>query len=284
MGGTQSSPSLGEWAEPFLTLDYGCLQCDLCANRHSRLEVREPVIKKPKEWVTSQTMGTKEPNPRWLFLRGLVQDGKERIVEVLLGKEAFDMDDADEEGNTLLHLAARHGNRKMCEVLLAAGSTIRRNKQGDTPVDTARQHDHQDCVFILEPATRRHSSVAAVRVVNASVQVKKQGWLALPSQHGATHWGASGWEDHYAVVHGMTMQLFHSKDEASAEGGQAARTVDLYQAKALIPPIPKNTNDSGRYAGEFCVMEYGSDAALHVSCCTPGSERDWGPRLRRRSN
>ena len=54
-------------------------------------------------------------------------------MEVLLGKEAFDMDDADEEGNTLLHLAARHGNRKMCEVLLAAGSTIRRNKQGDTP-------------------------------------------------------------------------------------------------------------------------------------------------------
>ena len=99
-------------------------------------------------------------------------------MEVLLGKEAFDMDDADEEGNTLLHLAARHGNRKMCEVLLAGGSTIKRNKQGHTPIDTARQHHHQDCVFILEPAAQRQRRQRAG--VDKSPQVLEAGMAGAP--------------------------------------------------------------------------------------------------------
>ena len=268
MGGTQSSPLLDLGTESLPTIDLACLQCDpLCEKRSNRSEDRELDIKKSNPWATKARgfSGSPPPEPRKWLIRRLVDDGKVRMVEVLLEKERFDMDDADEEGNTLLHLAARHGNRKMCEVLLAGGSTIKQNKQGHTPIDTARQHHHQDCVFILEPAAQRQAPA-----VDKSPQVLKQGVLALLNQHGAVHWSATGWSDHYAVVRGTTMELFHSKDEASAMGGQAARTVNLRQAKAFIPPIPMKTNNADRYTGEFCVMEYGSDAALHVSSCQPG--------------
>ena len=257
MGGTQSSPLLDLGTESLPTIDLACLQCFPCSAVPEGLEEAEADIHHPIRWENKAQ--------RSRILRRLVDDGKVRMVEVLLEKETFDMDDADVEGNTLLHRAARHGNGKMCEVLLAGGSTIKPNKQGQTPIDTARQHHHQDCVFILEPAAQRQAPA-----VDKSPQVLKQGVLALLNQHGAVHWSATGWSDHYAVVRGTTMELFHSKDEASAMGGQAARTVNLRQAKAFIPPIPMKTNNADRYTGEFCVMEYGSDAALHVSSCQPG--------------
>lgn len=192
-----------------------------------------------------------------------------RMVEVVLSKEAFNMDDVDEEGNTLLHLAARHGNRKMCEVLIASGSTIKHNRQGHTPIDTARLHQHMDCVFILEPAAQRQAPATA-RVVDRLDQKRmKQGSLALLSQQGAVHWSASAWTHHYAAVRGTTMQLFRSKDAASSEGEQAALTLDLRRAQAFIPSVSMQASNADQYEGDFCITEYGRDASQHVCSCSP---------------
>jgi hypothetical protein len=207
------------------------------------------------------------------------------MVEVLLGKEAFDMDAADEEGNTLLHLAARHGNRQMCEVLLAAGSAITRNKQGHTPIDVARQHQHHDCDLVLTSVAKQPAPDVA-RKVDASVQVLKQGCLALISERDSEpgHLSVPQWTAHYALVRGMTLELFRSKNGTSPDGGHAVQTVELSQARAFIPPIPSKIKNADRFAGEFCVLEKGSDATIHVRYCTPGSARHWGLRSRRRSH
>lgn len=55
------------------------------------------------------------------------------------------------EGDTLLIMASRHGNRENVRFLLSRGANRNlRNKQGDTALDVARRYGHPEICRMLE--------------------------------------------------------------------------------------------------------------------------------------
>lgn len=59
------------------------------------------------------------------------------------------VDQSDSEGNTLLHLAAKHGKRRIVEELVSLGAPYRRDMQGRTPLLSAASSGHSSVATTL---------------------------------------------------------------------------------------------------------------------------------------
>ena len=65
---------------------------------------------------------------------------------------------ADEWGETPLHAAARKGNTKMIQLLVAAGADVNAKDQDDkTPLYIAKKKDHKDAVTFIEEHLEREN-------------------------------------------------------------------------------------------------------------------------------
>jgi hypothetical protein len=87
------------------------------------------------------------------------------LVEDLLAEYNPDLDIPDNEGNTVLHLAARNGNDLILQVLLAHGAHLDvQNAQGNTPLHLAAQAGHMAIVRSL--IRHDHATLDFVNRVN----------------------------------------------------------------------------------------------------------------------
>lgn len=73
------------------------------------------------------------------------------LVEVLRREILKDLNaSVDKDGNTLLHLAARHGYTEVVEKLIKAGADVNiANRNGDTPLGLARRNGHREITEML---------------------------------------------------------------------------------------------------------------------------------------
>ena len=67
-----------------------------------------------------------------------MDSGHDDIAKMLLDRKGCGMDLADREGDTALHLATRHSNKKLAAVLLRKGANADlKNSAGDLPLTEA---------------------------------------------------------------------------------------------------------------------------------------------------
>jgi ankyrin repeat protein len=84
-------------------------------------------------------------------LGAAVKSGHIKMVNFLLQKGATVNIDADEFGETALHIAAKQGNHVIVELLVKAKANIyARNRNGETALDIARERGHFEVVDCLE--------------------------------------------------------------------------------------------------------------------------------------
>ena len=104
-----------------------------------------------------------------------IYSGHRDMVKILLDQDP-DLTQVDGQQATLLHWAARGGQRDLLEFLLTHRVDGRaRNKQGKMAVDLARAFHHEDCVELLEqsvaaqvlPLSARQRPLAAAAVDDA---------------------------------------------------------------------------------------------------------------------
>jgi glutaminase len=70
--------------------------------------------------------------------------------------EGVDLDEADYDGRTALHLAASEGQAHVVEYFIARGASLRPvDRWGHTPVDDARRAGHTGIVGLLEHPGQR---------------------------------------------------------------------------------------------------------------------------------
>ena len=92
----------------------------------------------------------------------------------------FDINKPDNDGDTPLHIAAFDGNAMIVSHLLAKGAVVEvRDKEGKTPLDFARQKEHEDVVELLKAQRNVVPDHKAARdssevIVNAALA---QGWI-----------------------------------------------------------------------------------------------------------
>jgi hypothetical protein len=79
-----------------------------------------------------------------------VEDGDEATVRNLVSKERASLTTTNPDGNTPLHVATIHGNRKIAQFLLEDGADIEAYaKNGDTPLYCAVASDNLDMIELL---------------------------------------------------------------------------------------------------------------------------------------
>ena len=75
--------------------------------------------------------------------------GYTEIIKIIL-KHDVDVNARDDQGNTSLHYAAWYGQAKMVEKLLEAGAVSSiKNKKGETPLDIASKYNRHDIFALL---------------------------------------------------------------------------------------------------------------------------------------
>ncbi|XP_043543760.1 transient receptor potential cation channel, subfamily N, member 1 [Chiloscyllium plagiosum] len=111
-----------------------------------------------------------------LHIAARVKDG-EKVAEILL-KSGADVNADQENGETAMHVAARHGNLKMIQALIEeGGDLIWQSKVGENPLHIAVRHCHLSVVEeILSYLTNQRSHTEAVACVN---QENKEGETSL---------------------------------------------------------------------------------------------------------
>ncbi|MGL9757940.1 MAG: ankyrin repeat domain-containing protein [Wolbachia sp.] len=67
----------------------------------------------------------------------------------LLGRLKSEINREDLYGNTPLHIAAWHGNKKLIEVFSILGAKVVKNKQDNTPLHIAIIHGNADCIELF---------------------------------------------------------------------------------------------------------------------------------------
>ena len=78
-----------------------------------------------------------------------VKDGNTDSVRNLLSSKACRsrLNDRNEWGDTVLHLAAEAGNAEVCQMLIAGGASVTvRNNRGETCLHRAAVGGHTECV------------------------------------------------------------------------------------------------------------------------------------------
>ena len=66
------------------------------------------------------------------------------------------LDEADYDGRTCMHLAASEGQTKVVEFLIAKNVNIKpKDRWGGTPHDDAKRHGHKDVMILLENAIKK---------------------------------------------------------------------------------------------------------------------------------
>lgn len=72
------------------------------------------------------------------------------VVKALLENKYCHINKVDVNGDTALHLAARSGNEKVCELLLSVqADPLLKNNAGLTPIDEAFNASHAECLAVL---------------------------------------------------------------------------------------------------------------------------------------
>ncbi|GCC25901.1 hypothetical protein chiPu_0004313 [Chiloscyllium punctatum] len=101
-----------------------------------------------------------------LHIAARVKDG-EKVAEILL-KSGADVNADQENGETAMHVAARHGNLKMIQALIEEGGDLTwQSKVGENPLHVAVRHCHLSVVEeILSYLTNQRSHTEAVACVN----------------------------------------------------------------------------------------------------------------------
>ena len=67
-----------------------------------------------------------------------------------------DLDEADYDGRTCIHLAASEGRTEVIRYLLAKNITIDpKDRWGGTPLQDAKRHNHKDVVVLIENASEK---------------------------------------------------------------------------------------------------------------------------------
>jgi ankyrin repeat protein len=122
--------------------DFGCCDCGL--------QQRSSILETEVNGVSS--MKLHENNQR--FLRAMAEGGKSDLILGLFSTtREFDVNAADESGETALHKAARNGHVICCHVLLKRGASPGiKNKEGKSALDLAQENEHAECVeYLKEP-------------------------------------------------------------------------------------------------------------------------------------
>ncbi|KAM8967607.1 uncharacterized protein RCH25_026220 [Pelodytes ibericus] len=103
--------------------------------------------------------------------------GGEKVAEVLL-KSGAEVNAEQENGETAMHIASRHGNLKMLTALIEDGGEVTwLSKAGESPLHTAARHCHLPIVqVILNYLANEKSTADAVSCVN---QANKDGETPL---------------------------------------------------------------------------------------------------------
>ncbi|XP_067887442.1 transient receptor potential cation channel, subfamily N, member 1 isoform X6 [Heterodontus francisci] len=111
-----------------------------------------------------------------LHIAARVKDG-EKVAEMLL-KSGADVNAEQENGETAMHVAARHGNLKMIQALIEEGGDLTwQSKDGENPLHIAVRHCHINVVEeILNYLTNERGHIEAVACVN---QENKEGETSL---------------------------------------------------------------------------------------------------------
>ena len=88
---------------------------------------------------------------RWTALHHCAAGGCARSTEALLVYySALSIEAADQEGNTALHVAAKHGHIKVLELILSRGADITvRNKQMFTCLDVAIEYGKENVAEVI---------------------------------------------------------------------------------------------------------------------------------------
>ncbi|XP_072904092.1 transient receptor potential cation channel, subfamily N, member 1 [Hemitrygon akajei] len=105
-----------------------------------------------------------------LHIAAQVKDGEK--VAVMLLKSGAEVNAGQENSETAMHLAARHGNLKMIQALIEEGGDLTwLSKAGENPLHIAVRHCHVDVVEeILNYLTNERSRLEAVACVNQENQ------------------------------------------------------------------------------------------------------------------
>ncbi len=84
-------------------------------------------------------------------------EGDAKELQYLLAR-GVDINAADYDGRTAMHLAASEGHTEFVKILIAKGAAPNpRDRWGNTPLDDARRGKHADVIALLEPLQSSHA-------------------------------------------------------------------------------------------------------------------------------
>ena len=89
--------------------------------------------------------------------------GHTSITKLLLGRRGCHVNAVDNGGDTALHKACWDGSTECVKELLAHGAdTSIKNKDGETPLDIARNQNHKAVIALLLPQEKKHTDLTTV--------------------------------------------------------------------------------------------------------------------------
>jgi len=108
------------------------------------------------------------------ILHMAASEGEAKVAEVILeaNNKNIDINGKDADGNTALHLAAKRGKLPVIQVLLKHEGIQKnkKNKDGKTPLEVAKENNHQDCVEALQKGTKPDSDETTKNPVDSKVE------------------------------------------------------------------------------------------------------------------
>lgn len=78
-----------------------------------------------------------------------------------------DLDITNDQGRTLLHMAALFGRTECARLLLAAGADVTKKWQGMTALEMAKCNGHPECVALLKPLVEERNNATKARNASA---------------------------------------------------------------------------------------------------------------------
>ena len=90
-------------------------------------------------------------------------NGHTSITRLLLDRDCSNVNAVDDDGVTALHKACWEGSTECVKELLAHGAdTSIKNKDGETPLDIARNQNHKAVIALLLPQEKKHTDLTTV--------------------------------------------------------------------------------------------------------------------------